>query len=155
MIEGLTFSVFVPTGIPFNDTNWRFHTSEFGQAILGDYLLGLQAGNEPDYYGLYVKYIPLFLPHRQLMMYHAFSHGHRQQGYSPYDYFGEFGTLVQAIQNNPNIPDKSMLLGPSLASGPWMPELLWDTGYLQAYSQYLVAITVEQYVPSSFPETSS
>lgn len=42
-------------GIPFNDTNWRFATSEYGQAILGDYLLGLQAGNEPDYYEAYVK----------------------------------------------------------------------------------------------------
>lgn len=111
-------------GIPFNDTNWRFQTSELGQAILGDYLLGLQAGNEPDYYE---------------------SHGHRRQGYSVYDYFGEFGTLVQAIQNNPNILKKNMLIGPSLATGPWFPEQLWDTGYLQAYSQYLVAITVEHY----------
>jgi hypothetical protein len=35
-------------GIPFNDTdNWRLAIAEQGQAILGDHLLGLQAGNEP------------------------------------------------------------------------------------------------------------
>lgn len=55
MIECLPFSLFLLTGIPFNDTNWRFHTAEYGQAILGDYLLGLQAGNEPDYYEPYVR----------------------------------------------------------------------------------------------------
>lgn len=37
-------------GIPFNDTNWRLTIAEKGQAILGDHLIGLQAGNEPDYY---------------------------------------------------------------------------------------------------------
>lgn len=38
-------------GIPFNDTQeWRLAIAEHGQAILGDNLLGLQAGNEPDLY---------------------------------------------------------------------------------------------------------
>lgn len=46
------FSKFFP-GIPFNDTNWRLDIAEHGQAILGDNLLGLQAGNEPDYYAAY------------------------------------------------------------------------------------------------------
>lgn len=39
-------------GVPFNDTaHWRFQIVEQGQAILGDYLIGVQAGNEPDLYG--------------------------------------------------------------------------------------------------------
>jgi hypothetical protein len=39
-------------GIPFNDTyNFRLEIAEQGQAILGEYLVGLQAGNEPDLYG--------------------------------------------------------------------------------------------------------
>ena len=147
----LAFCVLAITGIPFNDTNWRFQTSEFGQEILGDYLLGLQAGNEPDYYA---SYVILVLSHCPLILYGAYSHGHRPQTYSVWDYFGEFGTLVQAIQNNPNIPNKNMLLGPSLASGPWPIEAMWDTGYLQAYGQYLSAITVEQYVPLPFSPTS-
>lgn len=38
-------------GIPFNDSaNWRIAIAEEGQEILGDHLLGLQAGNEPDFY---------------------------------------------------------------------------------------------------------
>lgn len=39
------------SGIPFNDTtNFRLAIAERGQAILGDYLIGIQAGNEPDLY---------------------------------------------------------------------------------------------------------
>lgn len=45
-------------GIPFNDTNWRFAIIEYGEAILGDKLVGLQAGNEPDLYERYAR--PLF-----------------------------------------------------------------------------------------------
>lgn len=38
-------------GIPFNDTsNFRLAIADQGQKILGDYLIGLQAGNEPDLY---------------------------------------------------------------------------------------------------------
>jgi hypothetical protein len=38
-------------GIPFNDTaNLRLAIAEFGETILGDNLLGLQVGNEPDLY---------------------------------------------------------------------------------------------------------
>ena len=38
-------------GIPFNDTaNLRLQIAEVGQAVLGDNLIGLQAGNEPDLY---------------------------------------------------------------------------------------------------------
>lgn len=39
------------SGVPFNDTsNFRLGIVEQGEAILGDYLIGLQAGNEPDLY---------------------------------------------------------------------------------------------------------
>lgn len=39
-------------GLPFNDTtNLRLGIGEFGEQILGQSLLGLQAGNEPDLYG--------------------------------------------------------------------------------------------------------
>jgi hypothetical protein len=38
-------------GIPFNDTsNLRLGVAQYGEAILGSNLLGLQAGNEPDLY---------------------------------------------------------------------------------------------------------
>ncbi|RDB24343.1 Beta-glucuronidase [Hypsizygus marmoreus] len=111
-------------GIPFNDTNWRLQIAEYGQAILGDHLIGLQGGNEPDYY---------------------LSHNHRIEPYGPFEYFGEFGDLVKAVQDNPNIPIKNMLIGPSLASGPWMPADLWKTPYIDTYKDYLNAITMEHY----------
>lgn len=38
-------------GVPFNDTtNWRLDVVQRGQQILGDRVLGFQAGNEPDLY---------------------------------------------------------------------------------------------------------
>lgn len=38
-------------GLPFNDTShFRLQIAEVGEAILGDKLLGLQVGNEPDLY---------------------------------------------------------------------------------------------------------
>ena len=41
-------------GVPFNDTSdFRFQIAEISEAVLGDNLLGLQAGNEPDLYGSY------------------------------------------------------------------------------------------------------
>jgi hypothetical protein len=49
-------------GIPFNDTNWRLQIAEYGQNILGDHLIGLQGGNEPDYYGPYVPLYSLSAP---------------------------------------------------------------------------------------------
>ena len=54
--------VFLSTlGIPFNDSvDWRLTIAEKGQQILGDNLLGLQAGNEPDFYAAFVRF-SLFL----------------------------------------------------------------------------------------------
>lgn len=38
-------------GIPFDDNvNWRLDIAEHAEEILGEKLLGLQAGNEPDFY---------------------------------------------------------------------------------------------------------
>ncbi|KAG6856827.1 hypothetical protein H0H87_000304 [Tephrocybe sp. NHM501043] len=111
-------------GIPFNDTNWRLQVAEKAQSILGDRLLGLQAGNEPDYY---------------------LNHGHRTKPYDVTEYTNEFDSLVQAIQNNPNVPVKNMLIGPSLASGPWEPDRLWPTGYLDKFKDVLKIITMQHY----------
>ena len=38
-------------GIPFNDSsNFDLSIARYGEAILGDNILGFQAGNEPDLY---------------------------------------------------------------------------------------------------------
>ncbi|KAF5347313.1 hypothetical protein D9756_009931 [Leucocoprinus leucothites] len=112
-------------GIPFNDTNWRLQIAENGQRILGDKLVGMQVGNEPDLYA---------------------RHGHRPETYTPMDYNNEFGQLIQALKDNGNIPRiDGMLVGPSLASADWTPEMVWDTGFINTYLEYLYALTVENY----------
>ncbi|KAG5636140.1 hypothetical protein H0H81_008996 [Sphagnurus paluster] len=112
----------IHTGVPFNDTNWRLIFAEKGQAILRDHLIGLQCGNEPDCY---------------------LSHGHCAEPYGPTGYSNEFAALVTAIQNDPQIPMKKMLIGPSLASGLWSPEQLWETGYLERFKGSLTEVTME------------
>jgi hypothetical protein len=118
-------------GIPFNDTsNLRLGIAEQGEKILGGYLAGLQVGNEPDLYA---------------------GHGHRPANYSPSDYFGEFGVLVNAMANDPSISNQNLLVGPNIATGAWSPEMVWNTGFVPAYSTQLAYLAVEQSVTFSPP----
>ncbi|KAF8883631.1 hypothetical protein CPB84DRAFT_1850908 [Gymnopilus junonius] len=113
-------------GVPFNDTsNFRLEIVEQGQAILGDYLIGLQVGNEPDLYA---------------------DHGHRPQGYAPQDYFNDFGLMVTAMSQDTLISQRTrdLLLGPSIQV-LWTPEQVWNTGFVSAYSQELAFLAVERY----------
>ncbi|KAJ7493695.1 hypothetical protein FB451DRAFT_1490977 [Mycena latifolia] len=112
-------------GIPFNETApFRLEIVHHGEAILGENLLGLQAANEPDLYA---------------------DHQHRPATYSPYDYFGEFADLVAALAADDAVPVKNNLIGPSVATGDWTPEMVWDTGFIDAYSSILMALSVEHY----------
>ncbi|KAH9850236.1 hypothetical protein C2E23DRAFT_896579 [Lenzites betulinus] len=122
-------------GIPFNDTNWRLQIAEFGEEILGDNLLGFQAGNEPDLYGV---------------------HNHRKLDYGPWDYFGEFGLLTGTYGNDAKITRKKSLIAPSTEGGTWKdplnpnnapqgPEAVWNTGFVQQYDEFLSALAVERY----------
>ncbi|KAF8624038.1 hypothetical protein AX15_006061 [Amanita polypyramis BW_CC] len=112
-------------GIPFNSSSpYQLAIAERGQAILGDYLIGLQAGNEPDFYAQF---------------------GKRPANYSVYDYFGEIGALVNQMNNDPLIFNRSMLLAPSVATGNWPPEEVWNTNFIPTYSQYLAYLAVEHY----------
>ncbi|KAG6856828.1 hypothetical protein H0H87_000305 [Tephrocybe sp. NHM501043] len=72
-------------------------------------------------------------------------HEHRVKPYGVEEYANEFGSLVQAIQDNPNVPIKNMLIGPSLTSGPWLPDMLWPTGYLERFKDALKIIAMEHY----------
>ncbi|KAF9484212.1 glycoside hydrolase family 79 protein [Pholiota conissans] len=111
-------------GVPFNDTsNFRLQIIEQGQAILGDHLIAVQAGNEPDLYG---------------------SHGHRALNYSQQDYFNEFGLLINAINADPLITSRDILIGPSVSTN-WSPESVFDTGYIDAYTNSLAYLSVEHY----------
>ena len=66
------------------------------------------------------------------------------------DYNNEIASLITAIESNPNIPVKNMLIAPSLATGDWTPEMVWDTGFLERFKDHISILTVEQYVAFSF-----
>lgn len=82
-------------GIPFNDTNFRLGIVDSSEAILGDYLLGFQAGNEPDFYQ---------------------AHGHRTDPYGPAGYVNDIGALVSAMSDEKYSKARSSLIVPSIAN---------------------------------------
>ncbi|KAJ7204663.1 glycoside hydrolase family 79 protein [Mycena pura] len=128
-------------GMPFNETSdFRFQIVEYGEAILGENLLGVQVGNEPD---LYVAYAPR-LQTLPVLSSQPFSHGHRNSSYGPQNYANEVGELISAIAANSDIPVKNNLIGPSV-SGTWTPEMVWNTGFIEDYTDSLSALSVEHY----------
>ncbi|KAJ6566783.1 hypothetical protein B0H19DRAFT_1138577 [Mycena capillaripes] len=97
--------------------------------ILGDYLLGFQAGNEPDMYS-----IP--------------SHGHRNASYGPADYLGEFSDLLtqmDATNSDPTGAAKHKLIAPNIANFAWKPEDVFNAGLLDKFSDNLAFLAVEKY----------
>ena len=69
------------------------------------------------------------------------------QNYSQVDYFNEFGSLIQALDADPNVNAADLLLGPSVSVN-WTPESVLDasTGFIPTYKANLYGISVEQYV---------
>lgn len=59
------------------------------------------------------------------------------------DYYNEFGVVMTGINNDPAIPVKNNIIGPSIALSAWTLEQIWDTGYIQTYTNNLGAISVE------------
>ncbi|EIN05065.1 hypothetical protein PUNSTDRAFT_107355 [Punctularia strigosozonata HHB-11173 SS5] len=107
-------------GIPFNDTSdFRLQIAEKGQEILGNHLVGLQAGNEPDLYA---------------------DHHLRGSTYGPSDYANDFGSVVSQLSGR----NQQTLIGPSVSSR-WTPEEVWDTGFISRFSANLGALSVERY----------
>ncbi|KAJ7923602.1 glycoside hydrolase family 79 protein [Mycena leptocephala] len=99
------------------------------QEILGDYLLGLQAGNEPDMYS-----IP--------------SHGHRNDTYGPADYLGEFADLltqVQATNADPSGQAMTKLIAPNVANFAWKTEDVVAAGLVDKFGPNLAFMAVEKY----------
>lgn len=73
-----------------------------------------------------------------------FSNGRRKPSYTPQDYSDEVGNLIKAIQADPGIKNKTMLIAPSVASIGWSPEQIWDTGFIETHISHLSALAVEQ-----------
>ncbi|KAJ7031869.1 hypothetical protein C8F04DRAFT_1109322 [Mycena alexandri] len=103
------------------------------QEILGDYLLGLQCANEPDMY---------------------VGHKHRTDPYTPYDYGGEMSDfLTQLAASGLDVTGraKQLLIGPNIANSQpaWAPEQIWNTGFVDTYSENLAYLAVEKYPTSN------
>ncbi|KAI0255417.1 hypothetical protein BJV78DRAFT_1175160 [Lactifluus subvellereus] len=115
-------------GIPFfNTTPFALGILEQGQAILGDNLIALQAGNEPDLYAQ---------PPRT----------HRPAGYGPFDYMGDIGTLVNQVASDSLVAKKNNLfIIPSISASVWTPEQVWNTGIIGTYTSSLYGLAVERY----------
>ncbi|KAF9030078.1 hypothetical protein BDZ89DRAFT_1091658 [Hymenopellis radicata] len=112
-------------GIPFFQIDpFDLSIAEQGQSILGDLLIGLQAGNEPD---LYTR------------------HGHRGADYTPQSYADEFGALIAAMASDAHQTNRNILIGPSLANADWQPSQVWETGFVDTYRDNLAFLSVERY----------
>jgi hypothetical protein len=125
------------------------------QDILGDFMIGIECGNEPDQYnfnGRTVRNVsynsnPL---HRHFFV-TLFSSTDRlidspffhQSSYDQGVYANEFGQFIAQVNANDSITRKNLLLGPGI-SNQWSPDSVWDTGYLDRYNTSLAAIVVER-----------
>ena len=114
-------------GVPFNDTvNPRTEIAEIAQSVLGDKLLSLQLGNEPDLY---------------------FNNELRGTNYSQSQYTVEWGEVLADYQQDPLISNSSMFIAPGVCCGGsigWTPESVWDTGFLNDYANSLAYMSVQQ-----------
>jgi hypothetical protein len=92
---------------------------------LGDNLLGLQAGNEPD---LYMR------------------HGHRPATYNEQSYIAEVDSLLNAMSGDAHTRNRDILIGPNIATGDWTPQMMIDSGFIQRFAPHLMSLAVEQSV---------
>ena len=114
-------------GVPFNDTeNPRLLMGELAEKILGDNLIGMQLGNEPDLY---------------------FNNAIRDSDYTVEEYNTEWGEVLQDYITDSIISNNSMFVAPSVCCGGsigWTPEDVWNTGFLDNYKDHLAYISVQQ-----------
>ncbi|KIY61845.1 glycoside hydrolase family 79 protein [Cylindrobasidium torrendii FP15055 ss-10] len=108
-------------GIPFFDTNpFDLSFPRISRAILGDKLLGMQAGNELDMHS---------------------RHGHRNSDYAPQNYYHEVGALIAAMGDDA----RNILIRPNLANAEWQPQQIWDTCFVDSYSDSVALLSFEHY----------
>lgn len=74
----------------------------------------------------------------------ACSHKKRPSTYTQWDYFGEYGVVVDVLKNTTNVPTVNNFIAPSIATGDWTPEMVWDTGFIPQYQDTFYALAVEQ-----------
>ncbi|KAF8316086.1 hypothetical protein DL93DRAFT_2056676, partial [Clavulina sp. PMI_390] len=120
----------LPFGYPVNVTGIVAMAETFEQ-ILGDNLLALQLGNEPDLFGVGFR--------------------ERPDSYPINEYMAEFSNVTTALLADSNLSREKILLGPSTcceSAENWRITDVLDAGYMTTYSQSLSHLAVQRY-PSS------
>lgn len=56
----------------------------------------------------------------------------------------EFADVINAMAANDKITSKQNLIGPSIANADWQPQDVWNTGFIQAYANNLLYLSVER-----------
>ncbi|WVQ82507.1 hypothetical protein IAT38_004636 [Cryptococcus sp. DSM 104549] len=119
-------------GLAFNETDVTDPTGNIpiaaskAQEILGESLLGLSVGNEPD---LYVD------------------HNKRSTGWGVSDYVSEYDSVATSILTDGTLSNTQAFLGPSLCCEVVGFELdnVIDAGWLTDNLEHLAAVTVQHY----------
>ena len=111
-------------GIPFKTTDFRMDIVQAGVDILGDNLIGLQAGNEPDFY---VKF------------------GRRQEPWDWNNYKGEVEQVIATFEGDSQYEKvRNKIITPSVAS-EWPLQEVWNSGLVQDNQNSISYISVERY----------
>jgi len=110
-----------------------------GQEILGDRILGFQAGNEPD---LYVNHgrRPEVSP--VVRMSPADQRLTHRQGYGPVSYKGELGSLLNTMRAQ-GLKTQNQLISPSV-NVRWTFQEVIDAGLLTDFGNEVGILSVEK-----------
>jgi hypothetical protein len=52
--------------------------------------------------------------------------------------------MLNAMTGDAHAKNRNILIGPSIATGDWTPEVIWNTGFVDTFAQNLITLTVEQ-----------
>ncbi|KAJ6556440.1 glycoside hydrolase family 79 protein [Mycena capillaripes] len=124
-------------GIPWFETKpFDLAIVKASDEILGDYLLGLQAANEPDMYALH--------NHRNGTIFGP----NGTDYYKPYDYMQEISSMLTQMDADGADPTgraKTILVGPNSANFNWTMQEIWDAGFVDKFADNLAYLAVEKY----------
>ena len=60
---------------------------------------------------------------------------------------GEIYDLLTAMSGPEHDVNRNLLIGPNIATGDWLPEDVWNTGFVDTFSANLAYLAVEKCVP--------
>ncbi|EJU00547.1 hypothetical protein DACRYDRAFT_108615 [Dacryopinax primogenitus] len=113
-------------GLSFNDTSADGNAlvvAQYAQDILGNNLIALQLGNEPDLYS---------------------NNGKRDPNYGIPDYMTDFAKVEGDLMAASGVQRKETLIGPSICC-EWQIDDVLSAGYLTQFSQGLRQVSVQHY----------